>query len=379
MANFSDFNQDCLLFNGFKPCQPYKVCKDCDSPKIRINKTLYIHTGGLGDIVRCLGILKILSQRGKEGSEFFVVTSPKGKELFKEKIPNLVIFSLDEFKTLVHVLEFDFLYNLDRDIESSALAVLAKAKEKKGFSLNVNGKLSVFNYEALEIFELGLNDQKKFFENKVPAHQLMAKAMGVVRESCDFPYLYDYTLPGSIVKRQDNFIKDLRKDFSFLVGINLGVGPAIPPKGLSEPHKTKTIEFLLSQNQNIGVLLLGGEEERNEAKALSSQFEGKRRGQVSFFISSDINEGAMAIKSLDLLITSDTFALHLGVGLGIKVCSWFGPTHPEEIVRTPNLKFVRSSRDCSPCWKKKCPKETPCNEDQEIFLGIIEIVKHYLT
>lgn len=385
----SHYKKDCFYFSGLKPCFPHYVCQDCTSYKQVKEKILYIHTGAMGDIIRQMALLRLILETHPE-AQVSVCTAKKAvplfgavKEDFKER---LLFYPMDTTAPFYwDLVKFDVLYNLDRDLASSALATKVSAKRKFGFSLEDNGTLGYFNPEAAPVFELGLNDKKKFYENKLFADQYMAEAMGLTDVPSQFHHGYGFRLPTPDMARAQEMRQELHDKYQLVLGVNVGVGPTIPFKNLSERAITQVLlKAFESPRKKTKILLLGGEAEKrivgNIKQRLDLEWEGRTDVKVEECPTTSMIEGAQVIYGLDLLLTSDTFALHLALSLGVPNLSWFGPTNAEEIRFSEKSTVVQSDFTCAPCWKNHCDLAQKCNDSDrlvdQLALKVVDIFTH---
>jgi heptosyltransferase-2 len=379
-------SSDCLYFNGYKPCSPYKICQGCQDYRPVEVSILYIHTGGLGDIIRQYSLLLRIFKKYSENNKtvkISIATSSRAKGLFlglSEKFPgHFKIWDFEDLPYMASALSFDALYNLDRDLRSCGLASSIKASQKWGFCLESNGTIGMFHRDnmASYAFRLGLDDELKFKLNPFSLDQIMAKALGLVEKEEDYTEATSYLLPQKELANFKLISKQMRKDCDYLIGLNLGVGPFLPFKSISFSAKQQFLGHLAfwseTKGKKVKILLLGSESEEKEAQLLQD-FVLSTYPQLSVekAFAEDINLGALYIAILDILITSDTFALHMAQALKRPCLAWFGPTHPQEIRTSLETKLILSSRSCSPCWKKVCPEEQPCNRDAHLAEKLFE-------
>ena len=79
----------------------------------------------------------------------------------------------------------------------------------------------------------------------------------------------------------------------------------------------------------------------------------------------------------DIVITGDSFGMHLAIALRKFVIAWFGLSCWSEIdLFDRGERLYPEGLECSPCWKKQCPFDLECIE--MIDLGkITELVRKY--
>jgi len=63
----------------------------------------------------------------------------------------------------------------------------------------------------------------------------------------------------------------------------------------------------------------------------------------------------------DIVVTGDSFGMHLAIGLQKHVLAWFGLSCWEEVdFYGRGRKFIPEGLDCAPCWKQSCPHNLEC-------------------
>ncbi|MBN1912953.1 MAG: glycosyltransferase family 9 protein [Candidatus Omnitrophica bacterium] len=115
------------------------------------------------------------------------------------------------------------------------------------------------------------------------------------------------------------------------------------------------------------VIILGSTSERDLAGEIIRDMPGK---SLDLTGKTTLTELIAVIDSLDLLITNDGGPLHIGVALGKKTVSFFGPVDPLVYGPYPpdeeSHAVMRSSLDCSPCYRNfrlvKCDRDKECLE-----------------
>ncbi len=134
----------------------------------------------------------------------------------------------------------------------------------------------------------------------------------------------------------------------------------------------------LSSYDKIKLILLGGPEDtaRNNQIAefvgdkviLTPTCEGVRRGICYENIA-------------DVVITGDSFGMHLAIALKKYVIAWFGLSCWTEIdLYDKGFKLIPEGLFCAPCWKKVCPYNLECIKMidlDKIVNGVLEYKKNY--
>ncbi len=316
-------------------------------------KILIIKFSAIGDVLRTTTLLHGLKRKWP-GSEILWVTSPEAIDLLKENsfISEVVAFDKKTAQDLKKH-NFDLLICMDKEEDSTALAMRLKAKKKIGFGRDDKDKLTIFNKESRYAYELGISDELKFKINKKTYPE-------IIYEMCGLDYKKDryvLNLTGKELAWAESRLKELGiKKGDFIFGLNTGAGTRFTNKIWSfEKHKA-LIGGLLEE-QGIKILLLGGKREECLNNRLKDTFKSRI---YSAGCDNTLREFASIVKYCDVVISGDTLAMHIGIALDRYVIAVFGPTCSQEIELYGNGEKIVSDMDCSPCYKKKCTKKHDC-------------------
>src|SRR6185312_3075031 len=132
----------------------------------------------------------------------------------------------------------------------------------------IAGAIVPANSEALELWQIGLSDRRKFFENKKSEQHLVHESLALG------PYARDeYSL---VLSAEEQMLADVRREMwsrpgAPLIGINTGCSPTLKHKKLTVDGHRRLIHVLKNHPElhKCPIVLLGGPEdgERNEAIA----------------------------------------------------------------------------------------------------------------
>ena len=73
-----------------------------------------------------------------------------------------------------------------------------------------------------------------------------------------------------------------------------------------------------------------------------------------------IRKFAGIIGNCNLVITGDTLAMHIAIGLKVPVLTILGATCHQEIELYGRGAKIISEFDCSPCYLSTCPEQVTC-------------------
>lgn len=355
---------DCRHFIGEKPCKFKLECKlDASCPKYspQGKRILIIKLLAIGDVIRTTPVLSALKEKYPE-SRITWLTHEKSAAVLEDNefIDRLLILNL-ESSLMLSVEKFDMLLSLDKDFSSTSLATLVNADEKLGFALADNGNLCCLNKESEYMFMLGFSDQLKFYENKKSYQQLIFEAM-----KFDVKYgEYSLQIPQKYLDYGKSFFeKHGVKHDRPVIGINTGAGERFATKRWSIEGFVELINMLNKEFDAV-IVLLGGPEEVDRNNEIISKVSTPI---INSECNHTIKEFIGVLGQCDMIITGDTLALHLAIGIKKPVVSIFTSTCEQEIDLYGRGVKLGSSVDCSPCYLGSCSKaanqeNAPCVND----------------
>lgn len=370
MKKFNLEIPDCKRFGGYKPCIPYKTCYEgCVSPDkpFRV-KILIINLDAMGDVLMTTAQLAPLKRKHPESYVAWIT--------LKSATPLLAgnpyiddVFSWDAESWLVlEQMEFDLILNADKSRRSAALAMKLDAKEKLGFGLNGNGQIIPLNKETVYNYKLGVDDYLKFRINKRTGQDILAETFKLPYDRDEYVLrLSDEELALTRAYRESKGIKG----DELVIGFNTGCSNLYPNKKLTIEQHLRLIE-MFSEENHVKMLLLGGREDTERNKEIYDKAIEHAPELVTRLFDTPTDEGLrrgiVYENAADVIITGDSYGMHLGIALKKQVLVWFGVSCPEEIdLYGRGKKFVPVEDPvsgqvlfCSPCWKKACPYDLEC-------------------
>lgn len=317
-------------------------------------RILIIKTAALGDVVRTISIAQTL-KRVYPLSWISWITSPLAVELLEHHpdIDEVIPFNT---KGILYVIaqRYDLLISLDKEPEVAALAMQVSAAEKRGIGLSEYGTVYPLNPECDRYFELGLDDELKFYKNRSSYPQLVHEAVGLSYQREP----YRVFCSGDILAGVSSEFSKLRYKYSnceAFVGLNTGSGSVFANKSLSKEQWAELARRLVKDGYIP--LLLGGpaESAKNawiEEHVCADIINAGTDNSLSRFIA--------IIDQCDIVVSGDTLGLHLAIGRGRPVVAIFGPTCEQEIDLFGRGRKVISDFDCSPCYKRQCFRQPSC-------------------
>ncbi len=374
--NFSNINiPSCKNFNGYKPCFSYKNCleygcqQENDQTKMG-TKILIISLDALGNVLANTPILPSIKRKFPISTIYWLTMANAEKILFNNPYIDKIYTWTDENRMILRNIEFDYVMNGDKSDYACAFANEIKSKEKLGFGLNENGKIIPSNEGALYSYLMGNNDKLKFRDNK-------RSGVDIIHEVFELEFKKDeYVF--NLNDQEKAFVKTYKNEIGYksdktYVGFNTGCSNLFPNKKMTiEQHVNLISE--LSKDDKIQIVLLGGREDTERNHSIMQLLnQNVREKVINTPTGSGLRKGACFMDICDIVITGDSFGMHMAIGLKKYVIAWFGLSCAAEIeLYGRGEKLIPHDLECSPCWKKVCPYDLECIKmiDLEKIIGL---------
>ncbi len=354
---------ECKKFSGYKPCKPYyncleQGCAESGGDSETGIKILIISLDALGNVLDNTPILHAI-KRKYEKSTIYWMTMPNAEKILSGNpfIDKLFLWS-DESRMIARNIEYDILMNADKSDYACAFANEIKAKKKLGFLLNESGKIIPANESAMYSYILGIDDRKKFRENTKTGVEIINEVFEL--EYKRDRYVFNFT------EEEKRFIEEYKKKINYDIkkvyaGFNTGCSELFPNKKMTIEQHVKIISELL-KNSNIEIVLLGGREDTKRNEIIYNSFnENEKKRIINTPTNEGIRAGACYMDIADIVISGDSFGMHLAIALKKYVIAWFGLSCHQEIeLYDYGIKLYPENLECSPCWKRVCPYNLEC-------------------
>ncbi len=291
-------------------------------------KIAVIKLGAKGDVVRTIPVVRAIKNKYK--CEIVWICRQNVRQLllragFINELAALPFSSADEF---------EFLFNFDIDDEATELAEKLKAKKKFGFFKN-EGFVSAFNLGA-EYYLNTLFDDELKKTNKKTYQEMMFEAAELENDKNNVGIF----LSENDEKYAEEFLRGRKIDK--LIGVHLGASPRWPSKAW---HEDNLKEFVrMAKKKNYEILLFGGPD---EAERIDNFLEKLREEKIEVLRNNVRNsdvEFASLIERCNVVVSGDSFTLHVALALNKKTIGLFFCTSPNEVEGYGLLKKIVSPR-----------------------------------
>ncbi len=344
---------NCKHFNGYKPCSLSTDCsKQCGFLQPVQERIIVVHLEALGAVLRATSILAGIKRKYPNSQITWVTQAPAQALLMNLVEIDRVLTASSDDLLLLNSLKFDFGFCLDKSLKAAGVLANTKVNNIKGFVANEIGAIIPANSEAVELWELGLSDHKKFFVNKKPETQLLIESLNLGAYRQDN---YRVELSPSEKKVASGRRSCWANKGEVIVGLNTGCSPTIPYKKLSQQYHRELI-IRLEKIKSIKIVLLGGPEDTERNSIIAKDFDNVIISPTE----KGLRDGFASVEACDLVVSGDSLGMHMAIGLKKYVIAWFGPTCAHEIELYGRGERVLSHANCSPCWRRSCQKTVMC-------------------
>jgi heptosyltransferase-2 len=364
----------CKRFTGYKPCYPDHNCW-IDGCKDNIpigKKILIINLDAMGDVLMTTAQLPALKRKFPDSTIYWITLKIAAPLLYHNQYIDFVFEYNFESLSILNEIEFDYVLNVDKSQRSCALLNSLNSKNKLGFGLNSDGKIIPVNDGANYNYMLGMDDHLKFKVNKRTGQDYLAETFELDYQRDE--YVFNFR------EEELNFINNYKKqigidDSDKVVGFNTGCSNLYPNKKMTIEQHIYIIEKLFSLKE-YRVILLGGPEDTERNKTIAEHF---GRKIINTPTTEGVRRGACYESIPQVIVTGDSFGMHLAIALKKYVIAWFGVSCWTEIdLYDRGVKLYQEELFCSPCWKKVCPYNLECIKMIDLDRIIREIKNFYL-
>lgn len=363
----------CKNFNGYKPCYSDHNCytNGCKNHNPMGTKILIINLDAMGDVVMTTAQLHGIKRKYPISTIFWVTLKVSAPILqnnpFIDKVFN---YDFETLSILQHI-KFDVAMNVDKSLRSGALLMSVNANEKLGFGIDENGKIIPVNPEAEYNYLLGMDDHLKFKLNQKTGQEYLAETFKLDYQKDEYVFYF--------TEEEKKFIENYKKEINIspddkIIGFNTGCSNLFPNKKMTVEQHIKLIEMFLSYNE-YKIMLLGGPEDTERNNQIAANFGDKI---INTPTNQGIRRGACYESIPQVIITGDSFGMHLAIALKRYVIAWFGLSCWTEIeLYGRGVKLYPQNLECAPCWKKVCPYNLECISQIDLIKIVEETNKFF--
>ena len=361
---------DCRHVRWDRPCAPHKkrgkVCESCDEYAPIRHRVLVVKLAATGDVLRTTAFLPAIHATWPAARVTWV-TKKGAAGLFQGNPLVDEVLTTDDVATTARLLTetFDVVLCPDADPEACSIAAMARAAERRGFVRDETGQVRALSEGASHWLHMGLSDARKK-ANRETYQALVADVLGLDRALVTEPILEPSARDLAAAQR---FLSQCAFEGA-IVGLNTGAGGRWAYKQWTKDNQQRFVRLCV--DAGLGVVLLGGPEERERHKELLSA----NPGRPVFDAGNDNGYGEFAAKLqlCRVVVTSDSLAVHVAAARKTKAIVLFGPTSAAEIeLYGRGEKVVPPGMDCLCCYLPSCDIKPHCQariEPAAVFAAV---------
>jgi ADP-heptose:LPS heptosyltransferase len=285
---------DCFHYRGSLPCAPHtrsgETCTCNEYVPVK-RRGVIIKLGAAGDVLRTTPLLRALDPARTGTRLLWVTHSPEllPKEACEAVKPDTATLAR------LGALEWDFIWNLDKDVEACAIAFGVRAKERAGYTL-VGGVPYPADERAWHKFATGI-DNPYSKANRLSYVQEIFNIVGL-------PYSGEEYWLRSPSTNSIEAAKQILPGEGW-IGLNTGAGVRWPTRIWPESHWLQLITLLKARG--IKPVILGGPEEMQLNERLATATDCLWPGVQS------LDVFYAMIHRCRCFVTSVTQAMHLAI------------------------------------------------------------------
>ena len=361
------YNEQCRWFTGYKPCKYKRTCDACPHYKPVKTRIAIVSLEAMGAVLRSTCLLKPLLRKFPQAHITWVTLKQSAPLLANNHLIDRTICLSPASGLLLDHLEFDHLFGVDKSLEAGALVERMNAQNKWGFGLSASGIIRPLNSFADYQYEVGLNDELKFYQNQKPETQQITETMGLTWDRD--PYVLDldsHETRESEIRRE--MILNMPLEFGSkeksrgIIGYNTGCSVLFPYKKFTVKRAIETIRCWREKFPFHSVVLLGGPEDYERQVQMKAAF-----ADDPYVYNSPcrggLRSGILWMNTADIVFSGCSLGMHMAIGLGKRVVAWFGVSCIQEIDLYDRGVKLQAEVPCSPCWKKSCNNEPKCFDE----------------
>ena len=326
-----------------------------------MKKICIVKLGAIGDVVRTTPIVEAIKKKYLE-SEITWITKESSREVLEG---NLMIDKILVLPVGEDLGEFDILYSCDIEKAATEIAEKINANEKFGYYSD-GGYAAPYNFEAEYYLNTVFDDELKR-ENKKTYQEMIFDAMGF-KFNCEKIVV---NIPDEVKKWANDFLIDSGINGKKILGVNLGSSPRWPSKAW---HLDYLEEFIIKMNnKGYKILLLWGPEEEEKVNEIYDRLKEKGVEVYKTDTRDSLKKFFALVECCDNVLSADSMALHVALGLGKKITALFFVTSPDELEGYSLLKKI-----VSPMLYDFFPHKSDLyNEELVRSITVEEVVKSF--
>lgn len=358
------FQTDCREWQGHRPCSKQRVglvegCEGCHLYAPIQENVLIVEAGGLGSALRTSVVAKEIRRRSPN-ARIQWLTSEQSVELVEKNIPSVDKAYPTTWESLM-ILGAQA-YNQIINFESNPLHLAFVSDlllKKRGFAINELGNLVQASRSAEEFLWLQTNDRFRRRENRKSMQQILLETAGLKWQEQS----YDLATRPEDDKWVQTFLESKGiTETNVLVGLNIGSSQRHSAKRWPPGYFYELAKLCQEHHPEWKLLVLAGLEDVDAYGFISGLNEVEPLANLIFMgYENTMSQFISLVDRIPLVISADTFGLHVALGLGKKAISLWGPQPQNETYGYGRERKISLDLDGAPCFAGRPEKCTNTN------------------
>jgi ADP-heptose:LPS heptosyltransferase len=347
---------DCRHFTGSVPCAPHKhdrrPCETCGAYEPTSTRILIVKLAASGDVLRTTCVLPALRAQYPQAQITWITERVSAPLLEANPFIDRVVARDDALERLM-IERFDIVFGLDPDEPGAAMASIATATARVGFVLDAAGRVLPANDSARHWWAMGIDDNRKR-ANRRTYPELLYEACGLSGPVA----LPQLLIPSDALCRMRTVFAPKLEPFERVIVLNTGGGARWAQKKWTPPHYAEFINRIRDAHRDWAVLVVGGPAEASFNAWLLATARGE--GVIDGGSDRSLRDFGAVLSLGDIVVTSDSLALHMATALGVSAVVLVGPTSPWELELYGRGEVVHAGVPCLACYRRRCPLAITC-------------------
>jgi len=370
------FQTNCREWEGYKPCHKQKLgltegCWNCQFYTPIQESILIIEAGGLGSALRTSVVAKEIRKRSPN-ARIQWLTNEQVVGLVNGNIPSVDKAYPTTWESLVILGSQAYSQILNFESNPLYLSFVSNLLlRKRGFVMNELGNLAPVSRSAEEFLWLQTNDRFRRRENKKSMQQILLETAGLQWQEQSY----------DLITRQedDGWAQALLNglgltETSILVGLNIGSSQRHSAKRWPLERFYELAKLCQVNHPEWKLLVLAGPEDVDAYEAIATLNQNELTNNLLFTgYDQTMSQFISLVNRVSLVVSTDTFGLHVALGLGKKAVSLWGPQPENETYGYGREIKISLGLECAPCFAgrpEKCtnPNTLQCMREIDISM-----------
>ncbi len=347
------FHDNCKEWQGYKPCINQKKgatfsCNGCKFYKPIRRNILMIEAGGLGSALRASVVTKEIKNHNPD-SRIQWLTNERVVELVNNNFSSvdrvypttwesLIVLGMQSYSQIINFesnpIYLSFVSNFDT--------------EKKGFVANKLGNLSSASNSATEFLRLQTDDFFRRRKNKKSMQQILLEVSGMKWKKQSY----------DLARNQDDdkwarlFLKARGiSETEMTIGLNIGSSLKHSAKRWPPQYFYELAKICQKHRSELKLLVLAGQDDIDAYEVIARLNSVSPLNNLIFTgYNNTLSQFVSLINHIPIVISADTFGLHVALGLGKRTISLWGPQPEHETYSYEREIKISLGLTCAPCF-----------------------------